>query len=158
MAVFEATAVVKRYGGAVVVGPIDLAIPEATTTALIGPSGAGKSTLLRMLNGLIRPDTGVVRFRDRPLPPNGLEPIRRQIGYVVQGGALFPHLEAAENVSLVARWLRWDAQRIAARIEDLAAVVRLPRDALRRLPRQLSGGQAQRVRLMRALILTHEHL
>ena len=61
MAVFEAVAVAKRYGGALVVGPIDLAIPEATTTALIGPSGAGKSTLLRMLNGLIRPDTGVVR-------------------------------------------------------------------------------------------------
>ena len=77
MAVFEATAVVKRYGGAVVVGPIDLAIPEATTTALIGPSGAGKSTLLRMLNGLIRPDSGTVRFRGHPLPPDGLEPIRR---------------------------------------------------------------------------------
>src|SRR5438093_9642805 len=100
---------VNGYGGAVVVGPIDLAIPEATTTALIGPSGAGKSTLLRMLNGLIRPDGGTVRFRGQPLPPVGLEPIRRQIGYVVQGGALFPHLVADENVALVARWLRWDA-------------------------------------------------
>ena len=153
MSVFEATGVVKRYGGAVVVGPVDLAIPEATTTALIGPSGAGKSTLLRMLNGLIRPDSGTVRFRGQPLPPDGLEPIRRQIGYVVQGGALFPHLEAGENVALVARWLRWDASRVAARIEELAAVVRLPRDALRRFPRQLSGGQAQRVSLMRALML-----
>jgi osmoprotectant transport system ATP-binding protein len=153
MAVFEATAVVKRYRGTVVVGPIDLAIPEATTTALIGPSGAGKSTLLRMLNGLIRPDAGTVCFRGRPLPPDGLEPIRRQIGYVVQGGALFPHLEANQNVALVARWLRWDAKRVAARIEELAAVVRLPGDALQRFPRQLSGGQAQRVSLMRALML-----
>jgi osmoprotectant transport system ATP-binding protein len=153
MPVFETDAVVKRYGGAVVIGPVDLAIPEATTTALIGPSGAGKSTLLRMLNGLIRPDGGAVRFRGQPLPPHGLEAIRRQIGYVVQGGALFPHLKAAENVALVARWLRWEARRIAARIEELAAVVRLPADALQRFPRQLSGGQAQRVSLMRALML-----
>jgi osmoprotectant transport system ATP-binding protein len=153
MAVFETARVVKRYEGDIVVGPIDLAIPEATTTALIGPSGAGKSTLLRMLNGLIRPDSGGVEFRGRPLPADGIEPIRRQIGYVVQGGGLFPHLEAIENVTLVAQWLRWDAARIAARIEELTAIVRLPRDALRRLPRHLSGGQAQRVSLMRALML-----
>jgi osmoprotectant transport system ATP-binding protein len=153
MAVFEAVGVVKKYGADVVVGPVDLTIADATTTALIGPSGAGKSTLLRMLNGLIRPDAGVVQFRGRPLPAEGIEPIRRQIGYVVQGGALFPHLEAIDNVTLVARWLRWDARRISARVEELAAVVRLPGDAVRRLPRHLSGGQAQRVSLMRALML-----
>jgi osmoprotectant transport system ATP-binding protein len=152
MAVFETAGVVKKYE-AEAVGPIDLAIPEATTTALIGPSGAGKSTLLRMLNGLVRPDSGTVKFRGRPLPVDGIEAIRRQIGYVVQGGGLFPHLEAIENVTLVARWLRWQPSRIAARIEELSAVARLPRDALRRLPRHLSGGQAQRVSLMRALML-----
>src|SRR2546430_828119 len=70
-----------------------------------------------------------------------------------QGGALFPHLDVRGNVSLVARWLQWHPTKIAARIEELAAIARLPRDALRRLPRQLSGGQAQRVSLMRALML-----
>src|SRR5882672_8676265 len=128
----------KRYDGAAALGPIDLTVTAGSTTALIGPSGAGKSTLLRMLNGLVWPDSGQVRFRGRPLPRDELPGIRRQIGYVVQGGGLFPHL--------------------AARLEELAAIARLPLDALRRLPRQLSGGQAQRVSLMRALMLDPEVL
>jgi osmoprotectant transport system ATP-binding protein len=151
--VFEAAGAVKRYGGSVAVGPVDLSVPGGTTTALIGPSGAGKSTLLRMLNGLVWPDAGVIRFRGEPLPREGLPAIRRQIGYVVQGGALLPHLDARENVALVARFLGWDGRRIDRRIEELASIVRLPGDSLRRFPRQLSGGQAQRVSLMRALML-----
>jgi osmoprotectant transport system ATP-binding protein len=156
--VFEAVAVVRRYDGVAALGPIDLTVAPGSTTALIGPSGAGKSTLLRMLNGLVWPDQGEVRFRGRPLPRDGLPAIRRQIGYVVQGGGLFPHLDARENVAVVARWLGWDAARIAARMEELAAIARLPADALRRFPRQLSGGQAQRVSLMRALMLDPEVL
>src|SRR3989442_6419436 len=136
---------VKRYDGAAALGPIDLTVTAGRPTALIGPSGAGKSTLLRMLNGLVWPDSGQVRFRGRPLPRDELPGIRRQIGYVVQGGGLFPHLAARENVAVVARWLRWDEGRIAARLEELAAIARLPFDAPRRLPRQLSRGQAQRV-------------
>ncbi len=151
--VFEAAGAVKRYGGSVAVGPVDLSVPAGTTTALIGPSGAGKSTLLRMLNGLVWPDAGVIRFRGEPLPREGLPAIRRQIGYVVQGGALLPHLDGRENVALVARFLGWDGGRIDQRIEELASIVRLPADSLRRFPRQLSGGQAQRVSLMRALML-----
>jgi osmoprotectant transport system ATP-binding protein len=157
-AVFETAGVMKSYGRAYVVGPIDFSVPPGTTTALIGPSGAGKSTLLRMLNGLIWPDSGTVRFRGRPLAAEELQEVRRQIGYVVQGGALFPHLDVRDNVSLVARWLQWHPTKIAARIEELTAIARLPRDALRRLPRQLSGGQAQRVSLMRALMLDPEVL
>jgi osmoprotectant transport system ATP-binding protein len=151
--VFEAAGAVKRYGGSVAVGPIDLTVPAGATTALIGPSGAGKSTLLRMLNGLCWPDAGVVRFRGEPLPRERLPEVRRQIGYVVQGGALLPHLDARENVALVARFLGWEDRRVEARIGELASVARLPPDALRRFPRQLSGGQAQRVSLMRALML-----
>src|SRR3954449_8208000 len=104
--VFEAAGVLKRYGAAGDVGPIDLSLPQGSTTALIGPSGAGKSTLLRMLNGLIWPDAGEVKFRGAPLAREGLPAFRRQIGYVVQGGGLFPHLNAWENAALVARWLR----------------------------------------------------
>jgi osmoprotectant transport system ATP-binding protein len=151
--VFEARNVVRRYGGAVAVGPLDLTIEEGTTTALIGPSGAGKSTLLRLFNGLVAPDSGEVRFRGEPLRAEKLPEIRRQIGYVVQGGGLFPHLDAEGNVALVARWLRWDNRRVEARIAELAEIARLPRDALRRFPAELSGGQAQRVSLMRALML-----
>ena len=152
-AVFETAGAVKRYGPSVAVGPVNLAFAAGTITALIGPSGAGKSTLLRMLNGLVWPDSGVVRFRGEALPRAGLPAVRREIGYVVQGGALLPHLDARDNVALVARWLGWEKARIDARIEELAAIGRLPGEALRRFPRQLSGGQAQRVSLMRALML-----
>src|SRR5438046_1963010 len=151
--VLEARAAVRRFGGAIAVGPVDLAIEEGSTTALIGPSGAGKSTLLRLFNGLLSPGAGEVRFRGASLRDADLPRIRRQIGYVVQGGGLFPHLDAESNVALVARWLRWEPRRVDARIEELASIVRLPRDALRRFPSQLSGGQAQRVSLMRALML-----
>jgi osmoprotectant transport system ATP-binding protein len=151
--VFEARGVIRRYGDAVALGSIDLTIEEGSTTALIGPSGAGKSTLLRLFNGLVPPDAGEVRFRGEPLRAERLPEIRRQIGYVVQGGGLFPHLDAEGNVALVARWLRWDPERIEARIAGLLEIARLQRDALRRFPAQLSGGQAQRVSLMRALML-----
>ena len=158
MPVFQASEVTKRFGGGVVVGPVDLSVHAGTTTALIGPSGAGKSTLLRMLNGLIWPDSGVIRYRGTPLQKDELEPVRQQIGYVVQGGALFPHLTASGNVELVARWLRWKPERIRPRLDELTALVRLPAEALRRFPRELSGGQAQRVSLMRALMLDPEVL
>jgi osmoprotectant transport system ATP-binding protein len=156
--VFEARSVVRRYGEVVALGPLDLSIEEGSTTALIGPSGAGKSTLLRLFNGLVAPDAGEVRFRGEPLRGADLPAARRQIGYVVQGGGLFPHLDAEGNVALVARWLRWDAVRIEARIAELCDIARLPRHALRRFPSQLSGGQAQRVSLMRALMLDPEVL
>jgi len=153
----ELRGVTKRYGGEAVVGPVDLHVPRSQTLALIGPSGSGKSTLLRILLGLVPPDGGEVRFGGEAL--RGADPaFRRRIGYVVQGGGLFPHLTAAENATLVARHLRWDATRAAERLEALAALTRFPRDALSRLPRELSGGQAQRVSLMRALFLDPELL
>ncbi len=146
----------KRYGGAVALGPIDLSIGAGDTIALLGTSGAGKSTLLRMLNGLVVPDQGEVRFRGAPIVD--APAVRRQIGYVVQGGGLFPHLDAGANVSLVARFLKMPEPGIARRLDELCELVRLPREALSRFPSQMSGGQAQRVGLMRALMLDCEVL
>jgi osmoprotectant transport system ATP-binding protein len=136
---------------------VDLAIRRGETVALIGPSGAGKSTLLRVLLGLAPLDAGEARIAGEPVRRDD-DAARRRIGYVVQGGALFPHLTAAENASLVARHLRWDAGRIAARLAELAAFARLEPDALARYPSALSGGQAQRVALVRALFLDPELL
>ena len=146
---FRLTKACKRYAGNEGVGPIDLTLAEGSTTVLLGTSGAGKSTLLKLLNGLIVADSGEVLFKGKPVTRES----RLQMGYVVQGGGLFPHLTAAQNVALVARWLNWKSERIDARLEELAALVRLPIDSLQRYPRQLSGGQAQRVGLMRALML-----
>ena len=77
---------------------------------------------------------------------------------MIQDGGLFPHLTAAENVTLMARYLRWDPARAARRLEELAALTRFPTDALARYPNELSGGQAQRVAIMRALLLDPEVL
>lgn len=147
----------KRHPGGAGVGPIDLAVERGRTLALIGPSGSGKSTVLRLLLGLVAPDAGEIRFggerADLADPA-----LRRRIGYVVQGGGLFPHLTAGGNASLVARWLGWEPRRIAARLEALAGLTRFPAEALGRRPGQLSGGQAQRVSLMRALFLDPEVL
>lgn len=156
-ALIELRGAARRHPGGAAIGPVDLAVARGERLALIGPSGSGKSTLLRLLLGLVAPDEGEVRFAGERVRP-GDDGVRRRIGYVVQGGALFPHLTAAENASLVARHLRWDRARVAGRLAELAALARLPADALLRFPLALSGGQAQRVALVRALFLDPEVL
>lgn len=147
----ELRGVTKRYPDASV-GPIDLDVPQGRTLALIGPSGSGKSTILRVLMGLLSTDGGEILLRGARW--DGRDPAdRRRIGYVVQGGGLFPHLSAAANATLVARHLEWEPRRVAERLASLAALTRFPPEALSRFPGELSGGQAQRVSLMRALFL-----
>ena len=158
MQIFELAGVVRRFDGAAALDGVDLRIGEGERVALIGPSGCGKSTLLKVMLGLVQPHAGSVRYRGAPLLSRDLDAFRRQLGYVVQGGGLFPHLSAADNATLLPRWLGWDRARQARRLEELGALVRLPRAALERYPAQLSGGQAQRVSLMRALMLDPEVL
>jgi osmoprotectant transport system ATP-binding protein len=132
---------------------MDLTVEPGQTTVLIGPSGCGKSTLLRLVIGLIRPDTGSVRFERTEVTPANALTLRRRMGYVIQDGGLFPHLTARGNVALMARYLGWDEERIETRLAELAELTQFPRDGLDRFPVQLSGGQRQRVALMRALML-----
>lgn len=143
----------RTYGRLVAVQPLTLEIPAGKTTVLVGPSGSGKSTLLRMMVGLVRPDTGRVLFEGRPLTPENAPEERRRMGLVLQGGGLFPHLDVKDNAALVARYLGWEAARIAARLRVLLERVQLPTDVLSRYPAELSGGQRQRVSLLRALML-----
>jgi len=145
--------VCKRFGATEALKAVDLDIPAGRTTVLIGPSGCGKSTLLRLVVGLVQADSGRIVFAGEELPRTGIERVRRRTGYVIQEGGLFPHQSAAENITLMARYLRWDAARIGRRLSDLAALVQLPEDTLSRYPVELSGGQRQRVSLMRALML-----
>jgi osmoprotectant transport system ATP-binding protein len=149
MAVFEVRGAAKTYGDARALAGVDLDIERGRTTVLLGPSGCGKSTLLRLLLGLIPPDAGTVRFEGAPIDLAA----RRRMGYVIQDGGLFPHLTADENVTLMARYLGWEAARRAARASELLALTHFPEDGLSRYPIELSGGQRQRVSLMRALFL-----
>ena len=150
--------VTKRYGTGAAVDGIDLTFASGRTTALLGPSGCGKSTVLRLLVALVSPDAGEITIDGRPLAAEDIEALRRRVGYVIQDGGLFPHLTAAENVTLMARHLRWDPARAAKRLDELAALTRFPTDALARYPNELSGGQVQRVAIMRALLLDPEVL
>lgn len=150
---FTLHGVTKRYGELIALHPLDLEVERGRTMVLIGPSGSGKSTLLRLLAGLDQPSAGEVRFDRQVISNRASAELRRHMGYVVQGGGLFPHLTAFQNVSLVAQHLGWEQQRRLARAHELARLARLPDDALDRYPVQLSGGQAQRVSLMRALML-----
>src|SRR5712671_5566134 len=152
-AALELRDVVLRHPDGSGLGPIDLTVEEGTTLVVLGPSGGGKTTLLRLLLGLLHPQQGVVLFRGEDLTKLDPLAVRRRIGYVVQGGGLFPHLTARGNVELLPRYLDWDREQLAARVQSLRELVRLPAEALERFPRQLSGGQSQRVGLMRALAL-----
>lgn len=142
-----------RYSHAVAVDNVTLRVDAGETVALIGPSGCGKSTLLKLAAGLVWPQQGSVFVTDRRLAPDNVLEIRRRIGYVIQSGGLFPHLSAAANVTLAARFLGKERQWMEARVAELAELVQLPREALDRFPNNLSGGQRQRVSLMRALLL-----
>src|SRR3984893_10988140 len=149
----ELISVARLFAGGGGVQPTDLVVEKGSTLVLIGPSGSGKSTLLRLMVGLLTPDQGRVRFDGKDVTGPDSLALRRRLGFVVQGGGLFPHLTAAGNATLMAHYTGWDEARIESRLSDLAQLVRLPRELLSRYPVQLSGGQAQRVRLMRALMV-----
>jgi len=153
MAMLELIDVSKRYGNLTAIHATNLALDAEKTYVLIGPSGCGKSTLLKITIGLARSDTGTVRVAGEQLLDDNVLQLRQRIGYVIQDGGLFPHMTARENVTLVARYLRWESRRIDERLGQLAELTQFPGDGLDRYPAQLSGGQQQRVGLMRALML-----
>jgi osmoprotectant transport system ATP-binding protein len=146
-------AIGRSFGPKRVLDSVTLRPAPGRTTVLLGPSGSGKSTVLRAMVGLVVPDSGSVRFDGEPLRPERLQAVRRRIGYVIQDGGLFPHLTAGDNATLLARHLGRAPAWIGERLAGLAALLRLPADALARYPRELSGGERQRVALLRALFL-----
>ena len=131
---------------------IDLTLERGETLVLLGASGVGKTTLLRMTNRLVEPSSGEIRFDGKPLRDWDPIALRRRMGYVIQDGGLFPHLSVARNVGLVPELEGWPAQRIAARVDELLDRVGLePAQYRARRPRELSGGEKQRVGIARAL-------
>ena len=147
------TNVSKRYGDTVVLSEIELEIPNEQTTVIVGQSGSGKTTLLRMVNGLIKPDSGRLEVFGDLVPEENIENFRRRIGYAVQGAGLFPHVSVKENIVLIARLVGWSSQDLDERFEMLMRQMELPLDLSDRIPNELSGGQQQRVGLCRALML-----
>ena len=154
----ELRGVSRQYGHNVALHPTDLSISRGKTTAVIGPSGCGKSTLLRITVGLVLPTTGTVHFDGEQLSRHNVRTIRLRTGYVIQKGGLFPHMTARANVTLMARQLKWQKKRISSRLKELTELVHLPAACLERYPLRLSGGECQRVSIMRALFLNPDVL
>jgi len=148
MATVRFDAITKHYGSTLAVDHFDLTVADGEFVTLLGPSGCGKTTTLRMVAGLIEPTTGRISFDARDV--TSLPPRRRNIGFVFQTPALFPHLSVADNVGfgLSVKGAKKDA--IRARVDEMLALVELTGYGAR-LPAQLSGGQQQRVALARVL-------
>ena len=144
-------AVSKHHGERFALDRVDLAVAKGSFVALVGPSGSGKTTLLKTINRLVEPDQGRVVLEGKDVGAIPLALLRRSIGYVFQGIGLFPHMNVAENIAIVPRLSGAAAAGRDARVLELLDLVALPRDFAFRSPRALSGGQAQRVGLARAL-------
>ena len=150
MIAFES--VTKRYGDKVAVDSLTFEVAEGEVCVLIGPSGCGKTTTLRMVNRLIEPTSGSILVGGTDITTTNVEELRRGLGYVIQSVGLFPHLTVADNIGVVPRLLDWSKPRIAERADELLALVGLDPDEYRaKYPAQLSGGEAQRVGVARAL-------
>jgi len=149
----EFRGVEKSWNETKVIQGVSLGIARNLTTALVGESGSGKSTLLQIINGLVRPDLGEVLVDGEPLNYAQLPLIRRRMGYAVQGGGLFPHLNVKRNVTLMAELEGWSASAINNRYRQLNELLELPAELSARYPHSLSGGQQQRVSLCRAMML-----
>lgn len=144
----------KHYPGQAqpAVSDLVLTVPTGSVCVLIGPSGCGKTTILKMVNRLIEPTAGTISVFDKDILTSNPVELRRGIGYVIQHVGLFAHMTIFENIATVPRLLKWKPSRIAQRVDELIALVGLdPGFFLHRYPRQLSGGQGQRIGVARAL-------
>ncbi|HWC23863.1 MAG TPA: ABC transporter ATP-binding protein [Flexivirga sp.] len=131
---------------------ISLTIPAGEIAMFVGPSGCGKTTTLKMINRLIEPSSGTISIGGEDIRGKKVDELRRTIGYVIQGGSLFPHMSVAKNIAMVPKLLGWDSSRIKERVDELLDLVGLdPANYRSRYPRELSGGQQQRVGVARGL-------
>ncbi|MEV6771572.1 ABC transporter ATP-binding protein [Nocardia sp. NPDC051030] len=143
----------KTFGHTTVLDGIDLDVPDGSATAVVGSSGCGKTTLLRVIAGFEHPDRGSVSVGSKTLTGQGvtLPPHRRNIGYVAQDGALFPHLTVGQNIAYGLNGGLGGSRRHRKQVAELLEMVSLDPSYADRRPHQLSGGQQQRVALARAM-------
>ncbi len=144
----------KTFPGAgyAAVNDVSFTVEEGEFITILGSSGCGKTTLLKMVNRLYEPDSGSIVLFGEDVSTVDVVKVRRRIGYVIQQIGLFPHYTVGDNIAVVPKLLKWDKDKIAARVDELLSMVGLePSEFCNRYPTQLSGGQQQRVGLARAL-------
>lgn len=147
----EFSQVTKRYGANTVVDNLTLSIPAGETTVFVGSSGCGKTTTLRMINRMVEPQEGTITIGGQNIADQDPYKLRRSIGYVMQSGGLLPHRTVLENVMTVPLLNGTSKSQAKERALDLLGTVGLDASLAQRYPAQLSGGQAQRVGVARAL-------
>ena len=144
----------KTYSGvsAPAVKDLSLEVARGEILVLVGPSGCGKSTTLRLINRMIEPTSGRIIYEGADVTKGDPNELRRRMGYVIQQVGLFPHRTIAENIATVPKLLKWPKAKVNARVDELLEMVSMDPSIYRdRYPKELSGGQAQRVGVARAL-------
>lgn len=151
MIVFENVS--KKYNhNQLAVNSLNLEIKKGEFFVIIGPSGCGKTTLLKMINRLIHLSDGTIRINGQRISDYNLHELRWNIGYVLQQIALFPHMTIEENIAVVPELKKWSKEQIQQRVTELLEMVGLEADKYsQRKPKELSGGEQQRVGVIRAL-------
>ncbi|MFR1820724.1 MAG: ABC transporter ATP-binding protein [Lactococcus petauri] len=144
--------VTKKYGDKAVLSDINLSIESHEFFVLAGSSGGGKTTLLKMVNRLIEPNEGQVLIDDQDIQTINLRDLRLQIGYVLQQIALFPNMTVLENIGIIPTMKGWSKRETRERVLELLPLVGLDAEKyLNRYPHELSGGEAQRIGILRAI-------
>ena len=145
--------VALRYDEKLVLKNVNLTINDGEFMVLVGPSGSGKTTMLKMINQLIEPTDGNIYLNEKRIKEHNQRKLRLETGYVLQQIALFPNLTVAENIALIPEMKGWKKEQITAKTKELLEKVGLPfDDYAKRLPSELSGGEQQRVGIVRAMI------
>ncbi|MFF5815480.1 ABC transporter ATP-binding protein [Lysinibacillus capsici] len=143
----------KQYdNNQIAVKALNVEIKKGEFFVIIGPSGCGKTTLLKMINRLIPLTAGTIWINDKRISDYNIHELRWSIGYVLQQIALFPHMTIEENIAVVPELKKWSKTKIHQRVDELLALVGLePAKYRQRKPKELSGGEQQRVGVVRAL-------
>ncbi|WP_125607707.1 ABC transporter ATP-binding protein [Lapidilactobacillus bayanensis] len=142
----------KIYGETKAVSDLSLTINEHELFVLVGTSGSGKTTTLKMINQLIKPTAGTIYFNGKSVTDYQARNLRWNIGYVLQQIALFPNMTVGQNIALIPELKHWDRAKIERTVDELLTQVELPPAKYRdRMPAELSGGEQQRVGILRAL-------
>lgn len=145
--------VALRYGEKTVLEDVNLKIKDGEFMVLVGPSGSGKTTMLKMINRLLEPTDGNIYMDDKRIKDYNQRDLRLSTGYVLQQIALFPNLTVAENIAIIPEMKGWNKDKIKQNTAEILEMVGLPaKEYAGRFPSMLSGGEQQRVGIVRAII------
>lgn len=143
--------ITKKFKEKLILSNLSFSIPEGNLVAVIGGSGCGKTTILKMINRLITPSSGKIFIHGKDIAEVDIIELRRNIGYVIQEGGLFPHMTIRNNIELIPHLQQEEIKAVSKKTIELMNMVGLNPDVyLDRYPNELSGGQQQRIGIARA--------